>query len=176
MLSRIKQLLLLTEDDLGSTSVNHLQQSTLRIILSSGLLLVLIIAVHSSWQAYLADAWYIIGITSGFYISLLLALYFSAKSLALSKTLLLLCVFGAGLCMLLFIENFELSKLGVIFVYTAPVIAMLFFSRTMTIIVMLLNIIPYLYLMFGSGPISLFNISITLPSTPAYLHSFASLP
>ena len=175
MLSRIKQLLLLTEDDLGSTSVNHLQQSTLRIILSSGLLLVLIIAVHSSWQAYLADAWYIIGITSGFYISLLLALYFSAKSLALSKTLLLLCVFGAGLCMLLFIDNFELSKLGVIFVYTAPVIAMLFFSRTMTITVMLLNIIPYLYLMFGSGPITLFNISITLPSTPAYLHSLLFL-
>ena len=52
---------------------------------------------------------------------------------------------------------------------------MLFFSRTMTIIVMLLNIIPYLFLMFGSGPISLFNISITLPSTPAYLHSLLFL-
>ncbi|WP_019676789.1 EAL domain-containing protein [Arsukibacterium perlucidum] len=175
MLSRIKQLLLLTEDDLGSTSVNHLQQSTLRIILSSGLLLVLSIAVHSSWQAYQAEAWYIIGITSGFYLTLLLALYFSAKSLALSKILLLFTVFGAGLCMLLFIDNFELSKLGVIFVYTAPVIAMLFFSRTMTIIVMLLNIIPYLFLMFGSGPISLFNISIILPSTPAYLHSLLFL-
>ena len=40
MLSRIKQLLLLTETDLNSSSVTLLQQSVLRIILSSGLLLV----------------------------------------------------------------------------------------------------------------------------------------
>ncbi|KKO45325.1 hypothetical protein WG68_11415 [Arsukibacterium ikkense] len=175
MLNRIKQLLLLTESDLSSTSVQKLQQSTLRIILSSGLLLVLAIAVHSSWQAYQANASYIIAITSGFYLVLLLALYFSAKSLLLSKTLLLFTVFSAGLCMLLFIDNFELSKLGVIFVYIAPVIAMLFFSRSMTLVVMLLNFIPYLYLMFGTGPINLFNISITLPATPAYLHSLLFL-
>lgn len=175
MLSRIKQLVLLSETDLNSTSVHVLQQSLLRIILTSGLILVLTIVIHSSWQAYQVDAWYIIGITCSFYLVLLLALYFSSKLLTLSKSLLLLTVFGAGLCMLLFIDNFELSKLGVIFVYTAPVIAMLFFSRTMTIVVMALNVIPYLYLLFGTGPINLFNISITLPATPAYLHSLLFL-
>lgn len=175
MLSRIKQLLFLTESDLNSTSVPRLQQSTLRIILTSGLLLVLTIALHSSWQAYQLGAWYIIGITSGFYLVLLLALYFSAQSLALSKLLVLFTVFAAGLCMLLFIDSFELSKLGVIFVYTAPVITLLFFSARATLAVMLLNFLPYLYLMYGNTPINLFNISITLPATAEYLHSLLFL-
>ncbi|GAB2922990.1 EAL domain-containing protein [Rheinheimera gaetbuli] len=175
MLSRIKRLLLLTEPDLNSASVEHLQQSTLRIILSAGLLLVLVIVLHSSWQAYQVKAWYIIGITVSFYTVLLLALYFSSKLLQFSKTLLLITVFAAGFCMLLFIDDFELSKLGVIFVYTAPIIAMLFFSRNMTIAVMLLNFIPYYYLIWGTGPVNLFDISITLPATPIYLHSLLFL-
>lgn len=175
MLSRIKQLLFLTEPDLNSTSVTLLQQSTLRIILTSGLLLVLGIALHSSWQAYQLGAWYIIAITSVFYLVLLLALYFSAQSLALSKLLLLTTVFCAGLCMLLFIDNLELSKLGVIFVYIAPLIALLFFSARITLVVMLLNVLPYLYLLYGSPPVNLFNISITLPATAEYLHSLLFL-
>ncbi|MFT7195578.1 MAG: hypothetical protein ACI8U1_003241, partial [Rheinheimera aquimaris] len=138
MLSRIKQLLLLTETDLNSSSVTLLQQSVLRIILSSGLLLVLGIVLHSSWQAYQINAWYIITITSAFYIALLLALYYSSRLLSVSKTLLLVIIFGAGLCMLFFIDNFELSKLGLLFVYTAPLIALLFFNARVTLAVMLL--------------------------------------
>lgn len=175
MLNRIKTWLLLTENDLSSSSVNHLQHSTLRIMLSAGLLLVLAIVLHSSWQAYQANAGYIIGITLGFYLVLLSTLYFSARFLRLSKVVFLLTVFAAGLCMLLFIDDFELSKLGVIFVYTAPIVAMLFFSRSVTLFVMALNTIPYLYLMFGSGPINLFDISITLPATNIYLHSLLFL-
>ena len=144
MLSRIKQLLLLTETHLNSPSATVLQQSALRIILTSGLLLVLSIVLHSSWQAYQAGAWYTIAITTSFYTILLLALYFSHKYLAVSRVILLFTVFGAGLCMLFFIDNFELSKLGVIFVYTAPLIALLFFNRTVTLLVMAINVLPFL--------------------------------
>lgn len=175
MLSRIKQLLLLTETDLNSSSVTLLQQSVLRIILSSGLLLVLGIVLHSSWQAYQINAWYIITITSAFYIALLLALYCSSRLLSVSKTLLLVIIFGAGLCMLFFIDNFELSKLGLLFVYTAPLIALLFFNARVTLAVMLLNFIPYLFLLYSKAPINLFNFSITLPATPVYLHSLLFL-
>ncbi|HEX5792673.1 MAG TPA: hypothetical protein VFY01_05320, partial [Rheinheimera sp.] len=175
MLSRIKQLLLLTETDLNSSSVTLLQQSILRIILCSGLLLVLGIALHSSWQAYQISAWYIIAITSVFYIALLLALYCSTRLLPLSKALLLLIIFCAGLCMLFFIDNFELSKLGLLFVYTAPLIALLFFNPRITIAVMLLNFIPYLFLLYSTQPLNLFNLSITLPATPVYLHSLLFL-
>jgi diguanylate cyclase (GGDEF)-like protein len=175
MLSRIKQLLLLTETHLNSPSATVLQQSALRIILTSGLLLVLTIVLHSSWQAYQAGAWYTIAITTSFYAILLLALYFSTHHLAISRVILLFTVFSAGLCMLFFIDNFELSKLGVIFVYTAPLIALLFFNRTVTLLVMAINVLPFLFILYSDTPVNLFNFSITLPATHTYLHSLLFL-
>lgn len=175
MLSRIKELLLLTEAHLNSPSVTVLRQSALRIILTSGLLLVLAIVLHSSWQAYQIGAWYIIAITTTFYAILLLALYFSNRQLGISRVILLLTVFSAGLCMLFFIDNFELSKLGVIFVYTAPLIALLFFNRTVTLLAMAINVLPFLFILYSNTPVNLFNFSITLPATHTYLHSLLFL-
>jgi len=175
MLSRIKKLLLLTETHLNSPSVTVLQQSALRIILTSGLLLVLAIVLHSSWQAYQIGAWYTIAITTSFYAILLLALYFSSHQLGISRVILLFTVFSAGLCMLLFIDDFELSKLGTIFVYTAPLIALLFFNSTVTLLVMAINVLPFLFILYSNTPVNLFNFSITLPATPIYLHSLLFL-
>ncbi|MDP5191756.1 hypothetical protein, partial [Rheinheimera baltica] len=175
MFSRIKQLLLLTESDLNSPSVTILQQSALRIILSSGLLLVLGIVLHSSWQAFQQGAWYIIVITFGFYLLLAAAFYLSTRQLGISRVIMLFAVFGAGLCMQLFIDDFELSKLGAIFVYVAPLIALLFFNRAVTFWVMAANFIPFLFLLNIDAPIKLFDFSITLPATHTYLHSLLFL-
>ena len=175
MLSHIKQLLLLTEKDLNSASVPLLQQSVLRIILCSGLLMVLGIAIHSSWQAYHMNAWYIIAITAVFYLVLLTALYFSTRLLMLGKALMLTSIFAASFCMMFFIDDFELSKLGIIFVYTAPLIALLFFNSKATVLVMLLNFIPFTFLVYVNKPINLFHFSITLPATHTYLHSLLFL-
>lgn len=175
MLSRIKQLLLLTEADLNSNSVTLLQQSVLRIILYSGVLLVLGIVLHSSWQAYQLNAWVVIIITGSFYLTLLLAIYLSSRKLQLSKAILLLIIFGAGLCMTSFIDNAELAKVGLLFVYTAPLIALLCFSTRITITVMVLNVIPFLFLLFSDKPVNLFDLSITLPATPIYVHSLLFL-
>lgn len=175
MLNRIKRLLLLTEDDLNSPSVPRLRQSALRIILTSGMLLVLGIILHSSWRAYQLGFTHVIVITISFYCAVLLALLLSARFQLLSSIILLFTVFAAGSCILFFVPEAELAKLGIFFVYTAPLISLMFFPRWVTFGVITLNFIPFLLLLSRYQPAPFLSFSISLPQTYEYLHSLLFL-
>lgn len=175
MLNRIKRLLLLTEDDLNSPSVPRLRQSALRIILTSGMLLVLAIILHSSWRAYQLGFTHVIIITVSFYCSVLLALLLSARFQLLSSIILLLAVFAAGFCILFFVQERDLAKLGAFFVYTTPLISLMFFPRWVTFSLIALNFIPFLLLLSRYQPAPFLSFSISLPQTYEYLHSLLFL-
>lgn len=175
MLRALRQYLKLTPADLATASPDNWQLSVFRIMVLSGLLLVLVICLHSSWQAWQMGAYHIIAITSGFYLALLLLLRRSKASLSFSAVGFLLLVICAGLAILLFNPDFEMAKLGIVFLYALPTIALMFFPLRVMVGLMLLNFIPFAFLLYNQPLPRLFDFSITLPQTHAYLHGLIFL-
>ncbi len=165
----------LRAQDLGNADTAFWQQSVLRIIMLSGLCLVSVIVFHSSWQAWQLGAYQVIIITSLFYAALVFALFLSKQHTKKSAVALLLIVVMAGLCILLFNDDFEMGKLGIIFIYTLPMISLMFFGFRIALAFMVLNFIPFIYLLQNEAPGNLFGLSITLPATHSYLHGLLFL-
>lgn len=161
--------------DLEKAESAFWQQSVLRIMVLSGLCLVSIIVLHSSWQAIQLGAYQVIGITAFFCCSLVFALLLSGKNTKKSAAAFLAIVVLAGLCILLFVDDFEMAKLGIIFIYTLPMISLMFFGFRTALFFMSLNFIPFIYLLQNDAPGNLFGFSITLPSTHSYLHGLLFL-
>ncbi len=63
MLRALRRYLKLTPADLATANPDNWQLSVFRIMVLSGLLLVLVICLHSSWQAWQIGAYHIIAIT-----------------------------------------------------------------------------------------------------------------
>lgn len=175
MLRALRQYLKLTPADLATASPDNWQLSVFRIMVLSGLLLVLVICLHSSWQAWQIGAYHIIAITSVFYLALLWLLRRSKASLSFSAAGFLLLVVCAGLAILLFNPDFEMAKLGIVFLYALPTIALMFFPLKVMVGLMLLNFIPFAFLLYNQPLPRLFDFSITLPQTHAYLHGLIFL-
>ncbi|MBU0912417.1 MAG: EAL domain-containing protein [Gammaproteobacteria bacterium] len=165
----------LRAQDLDKADAMFWQQSVLRIIMLSGLCLVSVIVLHSSWQAWQLGAYQVIVITSLFYVALVFALFLAGRHTKQSAAALLVIVIMAGLCILLFNDDFEMGKLGIIFIYTLPMISLMFFGFRTALVFMSLNFIPFLYLLQNEAPGNLFGLSITLPSSHTYLHGLLFL-
>lgn len=169
------RFLRLRAQDLDKADSAFWQQSVLRIIVVSGLCLVFVIALHSSWQAWQIGAYHVIAITAAFYLALLSTLFISNRYVKKSAAALLSIVVLAGLCIVLLVDNFELAKLGIIFIYTLPMISLMFFGFRTALTFMLLNFIPFFYLMRNEAPGDLLGLSITLPASHSYLHGLLFL-
>lgn len=165
----------LRTEDLDKSDSATLQQSILRIMVLSGLCLVAVIALHSSWEAWKIGAYHVIAITLSFYTALLSVLFISHHYVKKSAAIFLLLVVLAGLCILLLVDNFELGKLGIIFIYTLPMLSLMFFGSRVALVFMALNFIPFLYLIRNEAPGNLFGLSIELPASHAYLHGLLFL-
>ena len=171
----LSRYLRLRAQDLENANTALWQQSVLRIIMFSGLCLVSVIVFHSSWQAWQLGAYQVIALTSTFCIALVSALFLSKKHTKKSAAALLVIVVLAGLCILLFNDDFEMGKLGIIFIYTLPMISLMFFGFRIAVAFMVLNFIPFIYLLQNQAPGNLFGLSITLPGSHSYLHGLLFL-
>ena len=134
-----------------------------------------VIAVHSSWQAYQLGFYYIIALTSGFYFSLLLVLYISRRKLFASAVGLTLIVLMAALCILLFIDDIDLAQYGALFLYSLPLVALLFFGPKAAYLAIAFNLVPFLLLVNKQLPVGYFDFSITLPGAHVYIHGLMFL-
>lgn len=175
MLSSLRKFLLLGPSDLSSSNPYNWRLSALRIIVFSGICLVLVIVVHSSWQAYQLGLHYIIALTCTFYLALLVVLYLSRQKLLASSIGLILIILMAALCILLFIDDFEIAKYGILFLYTLPLVALLFLGVKAAYAAIIFNLIPFLLLANQYLPATFFDFSITLPSTHVYIHGLLFL-
>lgn len=169
------RFLRLRAEDLDKADSAFWQQSVLRIIVVSGLCLVFAIVLHSSLQAWQTGAYHVIAIIVSFYLALLSILFLSSRFIKLSAIALLAIVILAGLCILLMMDDFELGKLGIIFIYTLPMISLMFFGFRTALILMALNFIPFFYLMENQAPGNLLGLSISLPGSHSYLHGLLFL-
>ena len=149
--------------------------STLRIILASSFILEGLIAIHCSVSAVDQHAFRVLWMIAFFYLLKVITLYCSASSLRFSAALLIANIYGTGLAVVLATQDPELAKLGFVFVYISPVIARVFFSTRLALILMCVNTIPFLFLLMGVTFPHSIDLKIQLPDAAKYVHSLLFL-
>ena len=149
--------------------------STLRILLLSGFVLETLIAAHSAFEAIRIGAYHIVAIVAVFYLLLAAALGYSDKHPDRGAALLVGTVYAAGATITLFIDNDEIAKLGIIFIYAAPIIAGLFFGKRTALTLIAFNFLPFFYLLRDAPLFHFSTFSLTLPRSHTYIHSLLFL-
>lgn len=167
--------LFLDENGISPEELTRWRVSALRIILVSGFLLEAIIAIHSSLDAVAIGAYQIVAIVVVFYAMLTAGLYYSARNPDRGAGILIATVYCAGAAIALFISVNEIAKLGIIFVYTTPIIARLFFGGRLAVSLMLLNFLPFFYLLRNEPLIGFRLLDITLEASHSYIQSLLFL-
>lgn len=137
----------------------------MRVILVSGFMLGVIIATHSSLDAAAAAGAYDVLWIAGVFCALLaVGLYYSQRRLYLSASILILTVYGAAFSIICFVRQFEISKLGYLFIYATPILARLFFGARLALVLMMFNALPF-FVLLRNQPIPAFPaINLTLPA------------
>jgi diguanylate cyclase len=135
--------LFLNESGISPAEHTRWKISALRIILVSGFVLEALIAIHSSIDAVAIGAYQVVAIVISFYALLTSGLYCSTRHPDLGAGILIATVYAAGASIVFFVQVDEIAKLGIIFVYTTPIIARLFFGGRVALALMLLNFLPF---------------------------------
>ncbi|EKE75675.1 EAL domain-containing protein [Gallaecimonas xiamenensis] len=145
------------------------QISALRIMVLAGLLLLLGIGLHSGYSAWQLGAYHVIYIIAGFYLVLVVASILARRQFRLSRLLLTGAIIAAGFVTQLFIPDFAIAKLGALFLYSLPMVALLTWGKKATLAAMLFNLLPFAYLVHNQPLPALLQIQQTLPSSHLYL-------
>ena len=167
--------LFLNESASSSAEITRWRVSVLRIILVSGFLLEASIAIHSSFNALAIGAYHIVAVVAAFYALLAAALYLSARKPEYAAAILIATVYAAGASIVLFVRFDEIAKLGIIFVYTTPLIARLFFGNRLALVLMLLNFLPFSYLLQNNPLVHFHALDFTLADSHTYIQSLLFL-
>ena len=149
--------------------------SALRIILVSGFVLEALIAIHSSLDAIAIGAYHIVGIVISFYVLLTAGLYYSARRPDRGAGILIATVYGAGAAIVFFVNIDEIAKLGIIFVYTTPIIARLFFGTRLALALMVVNFLPFFYLLRNGPFVHYAALNMTLEASHTYIQALLFL-
>ena len=149
--------------------------SALRLILVSGFLLEAVIAIHSALDAIEIGAYHVVLIVIAFYVLLTVGLYYSARRPDLGAGILIATVYAAGASIVFFVTVDEIAKLGIIFVYTTPIIARLFFGTRLALVLMLVNFLPFFYLLRNGPFVHYPALNMTLEASHTYIQGLLFL-
>lgn len=149
--------------------------SALRLILVSGFLLEAVIAIHSALDAIAIGAYHIVVIVVAFYALLTVGLYYSARRPDFGAGILIATVYAAGASIVFFVTVDEIAKLGIIFVYTTPIIARLFFGTRLALALMLVNSLPFFYLVRNGPFVHYSALNMTLEASHTYIQGLLFL-
>jgi diguanylate cyclase (GGDEF)-like protein len=149
--------------------------SALRLILVSSFVLEGWIALHSSVAAWERGVYRVLWIVGLFYSLKILAIYFSDRYLKIAASLLIANIYFVAFAIATLTQNPELANLGLVFVYTAPVIARLFFGSKLALSLMLLNTLPFAYLISDIPAPDMLSYPMDLPEAGIYIHTLLFL-
>lgn len=169
------QWLLLKENSLSAAESTVWKESALRIILVSGLLLEFCIGLSSAIDAVKVGAYYILFVVAGFFVALAGAVTISVKRPALGSVLLIVTIYAAAFCIVYFINDHEIARLGILFVYTAPLIGRIFFGSRLALMLMVINIFPFLLLVRNADLPTYPGLAAPLADSYAYIQSLLFL-
>ncbi|ASU37002.1 hypothetical protein hmeg3_00980 [Herbaspirillum sp. meg3] len=169
------QWLLLKENALSAAENTVWKESALRIILMSGLLLEFGIGLLSAMDAVKVGAYYIIVIVTGFFIALSMAVFASLRRPVIGSAMLIATIYAAAFCIVYFIRDTEIAKLGIMFVYTAPLIARIFFGSRLALVLMAVNVFPFMLLIRNEPLPSYPGLETPLANAHAYIQALLFL-
>ncbi len=169
------QWLLLKENALSAAENTVWKESALRIILVSGLLLEVGIGLLSAIDAVKVGAYYIIPVVVGFFVALLLGVVASVRRPVIGSAILIATIYAAAFCIVYFINDAEIAKYGIMFVYTAPLIGRIFFGSRLALVLMTINFFPFM-LLLRNEPLPVYpGIDAPLANAHAYIQSLLFL-
>ncbi len=169
------QWLLLKENALSAAENTVWKESALRIILFSGLLLELVIGTFSVIDAMKVGAYYVLALVLGFFVALMVAVYSAIRRPIIGSAILIATIYAAAFCIVYFVRDTEIAKLGIMFVYTAPLIARIFFGSRLALGLMLINVFPFLLLVFDVPLPRYPSLSSSMPQAHAYIEALLFL-
>jgi len=169
------QWLLLKENALSAAENTVWKESALRIILVSGLLLEFGIGLLSAIDAVKVGAYYILAIVTGFFLALSLAVFASVRRPVIGSAMLIATIYAAAFCIVYFINDAEIAKLGIMFVYTAPLIARIFFGSRLALVLMAVNVFPFMLLLRNEPLPSYPGLVAPLANAHAYIQALLFL-
>ncbi|EJL92297.1 diguanylate cyclase (GGDEF) domain-containing protein [Herbaspirillum sp. CF444] len=169
------QWLLLKENALSAAENTVWKESALRIILVSGLLLEFGIGLLSAIDAVKVGAYYIVVIVTGFFLALSLAVFASVRRPVIGSAMLIATIYAAAFCIVYFINDAEIAKLGIMFVYTAPLIARIFFGSRLALVLMAVNVFPFMLLLRNEPLPSYPGLVTPLANAHAYIQALLFL-
>lgn len=145
--------------------------SALRIILASGFVLQAVVAFDAFITALLTGTYQALWLVGAVYGLLALGLYYSQNNLRRAAALFIAAVYVAGFLISGMVARFEVAGLGIILLYSTPLIARLFFGTRVALAFMCLNFIPFLFLIRHQRLWTFGGELIDFPATPTHIQS-----
>ncbi|BFT28952.1 GGDEF domain-containing phosphodiesterase [Alteromonas sp. D210916BOD_24] len=172
---KIKNYLLLNEENLKTANADVWRLSVLRTTLLMGVVLTSAIVVHSTYTAYQQGLYYVMGLTIGFSVFLLATLSIGLKHVKVACGCLIFAVLAASISILFFTVDVISARYGLLLLFTLPIILRVLCGVKAAISAMIFNIIPFYFLLTDVQFAPLFGIDLTLPDTHTYLTSLIFL-
>ena len=143
--------------------------SALRIILSLVMVLCFAVACHTYTSAIEFNLIYIVVLTSCFLATACGLLIASKRFYHFSAHALLIAIVAASVSMNLFLTDLELAKVGSMYMYSCPIIALMLLGYRTALAYGVLNIVPF-YMIINNVDVSgLTGIAQQLPDASLYI-------
>jgi len=165
----LNNFFLLKDEGASENGVPNWRVSALRIILFSGMLLCLVVFLHSFDDALEAQLPHIIAITSAFLASMLGLLWLSKNYYYFCANFLQITIIAASVSCNLFLDDMNLAKIGSMYMYACPLIALMLLGGRAAIFYAVLNIAPF-YIVFNNVNLSFFaEPNVLFPDAAWYI-------
>jgi EAL domain-containing protein (putative c-di-GMP-specific phosphodiesterase class I)/GGDEF domain-containing protein len=167
--SNILNFFLLTDNDDTNNEIPNWRISALRIILSTVMLVCLAVVCHTFGPAVQLSLIHIILLSVSFFSIVITLLIASHKYYRFCAHFFLITTVLASLAINLFITDLELAKVGSMYMFACPTIALILLGYRSAICYAVLNLAPFFMIIYNVDLSVLFNPPEQLPNTNWYI-------
>jgi EAL domain-containing protein (putative c-di-GMP-specific phosphodiesterase class I)/GGDEF domain-containing protein len=168
-MSFLSRYFVLSDHHTPQTQVPNWRVSTLRIIITSGILLCLMVFAHASSTIVEFKLAYPSLIIIGFLATMFLLLLTSYRFYTFSAHGLLLSIIAGSALINLFVSNLELAQVGSMYMYACPILALMLLGFRTALFYSLLNIVPFYIIINDINLLNLINTTERLPNDDLYV-------
>jgi EAL domain-containing protein (putative c-di-GMP-specific phosphodiesterase class I)/GGDEF domain-containing protein len=167
--SSILNFFLLTDNNDTNNKIPNWRISALRIILSTVMLVCLAVVCHTFGPAVQLSLIHIILLSVSFFSIVITLLIASHKYYTFCAHFFLITTVLASLAINLFITDLELAKVGSMYMFACPTIALILLGYRSAICYAVLNLAPFFMIIYNVDLSVLFNPPEQLPNTNWYI-------
>lgn len=168
-MSFFNSFFLLKDYHTGTNEVAVWRISTLRIIIVLAMLLSFAVMCHTFNAAIEFNVRYIIAVTISFFSITCLVLIYSKRFYRISAHVFLVSIVAGSLCMNLFLTDLQLAKVGSMYMYACPILALMLLDYKTSLVYSLLNIVPFYMIINNINISGAVGFASQLPNANLYI-------